>query len=284
MARPRPQQVRRAFSRAAAGFAGGDFLHAEIRRRMLEQLDWVRLEPGLIIDAGCGPGEARAGLKRRFPDARLLALDASAGMLRLAEGRRVRGDLQQMPLADGCAQLLFSNLALHWCPAMGAALAEFRRVLDSPGLLFFSMFGPDTLKELRAVRRGAGFDDQPETLLDMHHLGDALLRAGFADPVMSAERFAVRYEDFLSLEEDLRRAGASRAMMPKGAGLARRDRRRVVAEAFEAGRDAQGAIPVSVEVVYGQAWKAPPRADAEPAEVPIERLSPPIAPSRLLPS
>jgi len=222
MARPRPQQVRRAFSRAAAGFASGDFLHAEIRRRMLEQLDWVRLEPGLIIDAGCGPGEARAGLKRRFPDARLLALDASAGMLRLAEGRRVRGDLQQMPLADGCAQLLFSNLAL--------------------------------------------------------------LRAGFADPVMSAERFVVRYEDFLSLEEDLRRAGASRAMMPKGAGLARRDRRRVVAEAFEAGRDAQGAIPVSVEVVYGQAWKAPPRADAEPAEVPIERLSPPIAPSRLLPS
>ncbi len=263
----------RSFDRAADGFASGDFLHAEIRRRVLEQLDWVRLEPGLVIDAGCGPGDARAGLKRRFPDARMASLDASLGMLQAGKGDRVCGDLQQMPLADGCAQLLFSNLALHWCPAMGAALAEFRRVLDAPGLLLFSIFGPDTLKELRAARRRAGFDDQPETLLDMHHLGDALLRAGFADPVMSAERFAVRYPDFVSLEEDLRRMGASRAMMPEGAGLARRDRRRVVVEAFDAGRDADGAVAVSVEVVYGQAWTAPPSAAAEPAEVPIELIS-----------
>lgn len=239
---------------------------------MLEQLQWVRLAPGLIIDAGCGPGEARAGLKRRFPDARILALDSSRGMLRLGQGERICGDMQQMPLADGCAQLVFSNLALHWCPAMGAALAEFLRVLGSPGLLFFSLFGPDTLKELRAARRRAGFADQPETLLDMHHVGDALLRAGFADPVMSAERVAVRYAGFPSLEEDLRLMGVSRAMMPKGAGLARRDRRRMVAEAFDAGRDGEGTIPVSVEVVYGQAW-APPQGTQEPAEVPLERIN-----------
>ena len=275
MARPRPVQVRRSFNRAAGDFARGDFLHAEIRRRMLEQLQWVRLEPGLIIDAGCGNGDARGALKQRFPGVRVLGLDSSLGMLRLGEGRRVCGDLQQIPLADGCAQLVFSNLALHWCPAMGAALAEFLRVLDSPGLLYFSLFGPDTLKELRAARRRAGFDDQPETLLDMHHLGDALLRAGFADPVMSAERFAVRYADFASLEEDLRRVGASRAMMPGGAGLARRGRRRAVAEAFDAGRDAEGTIPVSIEVVYGQAWTAEPQdaRASEPAEVPLERIS-----------
>lgn len=273
MVRPRPRQVRRSFDRSAADFAAGDFLHAEIRRRMLEQLQWVRLEPGLIIDAGCGRGDARAELKRRFPGARVLGLDSSPGMLRLGQGRRVCGDLQQMPLADGCAQLVFSNLALHWCPAIGAVLAEFLRVLGSPGLLFFSLFGPDTLKELRAARRSAGFDDQPETLLDMHHLGDALLRAGFADPVMSAERFSVRYAAFSPLEEDLRRMGASRAMMPAGAGLARRGRRRVVAEAFDAGRDAEGTVPVSVEVVYGQAWTAPPRGATGSAEVPLERVS-----------
>ena len=275
MARPRPLCVRRSFDRAAADFANGDFLHAEIRRRMLEQLQWVRLEPGLVIDAGCGPGDARGALKQRFPGARVLGLDSSFRMLRRGQGGRVCGDLQQMPLADGCAQLVFSNLALHWCPAMGAALAEFLRVLDSPGLLYFSLFGPDTLKELRAARRSAGFDDQPETLLDMHHLGDALLRAGFADPVMSAERFAVRYADFASLEEDLRRMGASRAMMPRGAGLARRDRRHAVAEAFDAGRDAEGTIPVSIEIVYGQAWTAEPRdaRASEPAEVPLERIS-----------
>ena len=240
---------------------------------MLEQLQWVRLDPDVIIDAGCGRGDARGELKRRFPDARVLGLDSSFGMLRCGQGQRLCGDLQQMPLADGCAQLLLSNLALHWCPAMGAALAEFLRVLDSPGLLFFSLFGPDTLKELRSARRSAGFDDQPETLLDMHHLGDALLKAGFADPVMNAERFAVRYADFPTLEDDLRRVGASAAMMPPGSGLARRDRRRAVADRFEKGRDAEGTVPVSIEVVYGQAWVAPPQGARQPAEVPVERIS-----------
>ena len=273
MARPKPQRVRRAFDRAAGGFGEADFLHAEIRRRMLEQLQWVRIEPGLVVDAGAGWGAARAELLLRFPDAQILALDSSLGMLRAGEGERICGDIQQMPLADGCAQLVFSNLALHWCPAIGAALAEFRRVLGSPGLLFFSMFGPDTLKELRAARGVAGLIDEPETLLDMHHLGDALAHAGFADPVMSAERFPVRYADYSMLERDLRACGASRAMMPPGSGLAGRARRQVVQQAFDTCRDPQGAVPVSIEVVYGQAWVAPPRGRREPAEVMLDEIS-----------
>lgn len=273
MARPQPQRVRRAFDRAAAGFARHDFLHAEIRRRMLEQLDWVRIEPACIVEAGAGTGAARSALLARFPDARLLALDSSLGMLRAGAGERICGDIQQMPLADSCCELLFSNLALHWCPAIGAALAEFRRVLDSPGLLFFSTFGPDTLKELRAARSAAGMSDDPETLLDMHHLGDALLRAGFADPVMSAERFPVPYADYAALERDMQRCGVSRAMMPPGEGLASRRRRRAVEKAFRELRDASGKIPVSIEVVYGQAWVAPPRGPEGPAEVSVEEIS-----------
>ena len=273
MSRPETWRVRRAFERAAGGFAEHDYLHAEIRRRMLEQLEWVRIEPSCIVDAGAGPGGARGALLRRFPSARVLSLDSSLGMLRAGAGERVCGDLQQMPLADGSAQLLFSNLALHWCPSVGAALGEFRRVLAAPGLLFFSMFGPDTLKELRRARRRAGFEDDPETLLDMHHLGDALARAGFADPVMSAERFPVKYADYATLEADLRRCGASRAMMPRRAGLAGRGRRRVVQEAFAAQCGADGMVAVSIEVVYGQAWVAPPKGRGEPTEVPLEEIS-----------
>ena len=273
MARPQPQRVRRAFDRAAAGFARHDFLHAEIRRRMLEQLEWVRIAPACVIDAGAGTGTARHGLLARYPDARVLALDSSFGMLRAGEGERICADIQQMPIADASAQLVFSNLALHWCPAMGAALAEFRRVLDSPGLLFFSTFGPDTLRELRGARTAAGINDDPETLLDMHHLGDALVGAGFADPVMSAERFPVPYADYATLEQDMHRSGVSRAMMAPGAGLAARGRRRTVEEAFEALRDAEGTVPVSIEVVYGQAWVAPPRGRDRPTEVAPEEIS-----------
>lgn len=273
MARPQPQRVRRAFDRAGAGFARHDFLHAEIRRRMLEQLQWVRIEPARLIDAGAGSGGARIELLRRFPAARVLALDCSLGMLRAGRGERICGDIQQMPLADACAQLVFSNLALHWCPAIGAALAEFRRVLDSPGLLFFSTFGPDTLREVRRARSAAGWQDDPETLLDMHHLGDALARAGFADPVMSAERFPMPYADYATLERDMQRCGLSRAMMPRGSGLAGRGRRRVVEKAFNGQRDADGTVPVSIEVVYGQAWVAPPRGRRGRTEVSLEQIS-----------
>ncbi len=240
---------------------------------MLEQLDWVRIEPACIIDAGAGPGGARDELLRRFSEARVLSLDSSLGMLRAGTGERICGDMQKMPLADGCAQLLFSNLALHWCPAIGAALAEFRRVLDSPGLVFFSMFGPDTLRELRRARSSAGLEDDPETLVDMHHLGDALVRAGFADPVMSAERFPVPYADYATLEGDLRRCGAGLAMMHGSRGLAGRRRRQAVEEAFAAQRGTDGMVAVSIEVVYGQAWVAPPKGRGEPTEVPLEEIS-----------
>lgn len=240
---------------------------------MLEQLEWVRVEPACVIDAGAGTGAARSGLLSRYPDARVLALDSSFGMLRAGEGERICGDIQQMPVADACAQLVFSNLALHWCPAMGAALAEFRRVLDSPGLVFFSMFGPDTLRELRRARSSAGLVDDPETLLDMHHLGDALVQAGFADPVMSAERFPVPYPDYATLEGDLRHCGAGPAMMSGSSGLAGPRRRRVVEEAFAAQRGADGMVAVSIEVVYGQAWAAPPKGRGEPTEVPLEEIS-----------
>lgn len=240
---------------------------------MLEQLEWVRIEPACVIDAGAGTGAARSGLHSRYPDARVLALDSSFGMLRAGGGERICGDIQQMPVADACAQLVFSNLALHWCPAMGAALAEFRRVLDSPGLVFFSMFGPDTLRELRRARSSAGLEDDPETLLDMHHLGDALVRAGFADPVMNAERFPVPYADYATLEGDLRRCGAGLAMMSGSPGLAGRRRRQAVEEAFAAQRGSDGMVAVSIEVVYGQAWVAPPKGRVEPAEVPLEEIS-----------
>jgi SAM-dependent methyltransferase len=115
---------------------------------MLEQLEWVRIDPARVVDAGAGTGGAREELLMRFPQARILSLDVSLRMLRAGAGERICGDMQQMPLPDGCAQLLFSNLALHWCPSIGAALAEFRRVLDAPGLVFFSMFGPDTLRQV----------------------------------------------------------------------------------------------------------------------------------------
>jgi malonyl-CoA O-methyltransferase len=170
-------------------------------------------------------------------------------------------DAERLPLAAGSAQLVFSNLLLQWCdPA--AVFAETARVLETGGLFLFSTYGPDTLKELRAAF--AAVDDAPHVnaFVDMHDLGDALVAAGFADPVMEMEALTVEYADVESIARDLRRGGGQTVLAGRRPGLGGRERWKRMAERYEAHRRA-GALPATFEVVYGHAWKAAPRKAAD---------------------
>jgi malonyl-CoA O-methyltransferase len=170
-------------------------------------------------------------------------------------------DAERLPLAAGSAQLAFSNLVLQWCdPA--AVFAEVARVLETGGLFLFSTYGPDTLRELRAAF--AAVDDAPHVnrFVDMHDLGDALVAAGFADPVMEMEALTLEYADVESIARDLRRGGGQTVLGSRRAGLGGRERWRRMAERYEA-RRRDGALPATFEVVYGHAWKAPARKSAD---------------------
>ena len=267
--------VRRAFGRAACAYDRYAVLQREVGARLLQHLDPIRIEPRRMLDLGCGTGERLADLRKRYPHAAMIAIDVALPMLREARGRtpwwrRALGasapllacaDAERLPLASSCAELAFSNLMLQWCDAP-AAFAEAARVLRTGGLFLFSTFGPDTLRELRAAFAESGGGEHVHAFVDMHDLGDALVAAGFADPVMEMETLTLEYSTVDALAADLRGAGARNALSARPRGLGGRERWRRMVERYEARR--RGAIlPATYEVVYGHAWKAAPRRTAD---------------------
>ena len=267
--------VRRAFGRAAAGYDEHAVLQREVGERLLEHLDPIRIEPRRMVDLGCGTGASFAGLRRRYPRAALVGIDAASPMLHAARARApwwrralsaatpllVCADAERLPIAAGSAELALSNLMLQWCdPAL--VFAEAARVLATGGLFLFSTFGPDTLKELRGAFAGAGGGPHVHDFVDMHDLGDALVAAGFVDPVMEMESLTLEYSTVEALARDLKSGGAHNALAGRARGLGGRERWRRMAERYEALRSG-AVLPATYEVVYGHAWKAAPRRSAD---------------------
>ncbi|MEO8409120.1 MAG: malonyl-ACP O-methyltransferase BioC [Propionivibrio sp.] len=275
------RQVRRNFSHAAAGYDAVAVLQREVASRMLERLDYVKIEPERILDLGCGTGFSLTALAERYPKSQLVGADLSEAMLRAGRGERSRvhrvlpflrsrksalvaADALALPFAANTQSMLWSNLMLHWLADVQPALREMHRVLAVEGLLMFSTFGPDTLKELRA-----SFSDgyaHTQRFVDMHDYGDMLLDCGFADPVMDMEVLTMTYPTFDDLLRELRQAGAGCAMHARRHGLTGRATWSAARANYERlARD--GRLPATFEVVYGHAWKAAPKKTADGAAI-----------------
>jgi malonyl-CoA O-methyltransferase len=270
-----PRAVRLAFDRAARSYDAAAVLQREIAARMMARLDYVKFTPATVLDAGCGTGYALAGLRERYPQARQIALDLAPGMLqelrrrenwlgRLTQRLRgttplaVCGDIAALPLAARSASLAWSNLTLQWCNDPAAAFRELHRVLEVDGLLMFSTFGPDTLKELRAAFASVDGLTHTNRFVDMHDLGDMLLEAGFANPVMDREDIILTYDDARSMMRDLKAIGAHNATLGRPRGLMGRGRWAALNAALERFRR-EGRLPATYEIVYGHAWKPQPK-------------------------
>lgn len=270
-------QVRKSFARAAGGYGSADFFAREIDRRMQERLDYVRIEPGRIVDLGCSRGASLAGLRARYPEALALGVDLVPEMLQVARppasgwprwlrlGRDsgpayLAADAVRLPLKASSAGLVWSNLLLHWLDDPLPALAEAHRVLEVGGLLMFSALGPDTFKELRAAFAD-GYAHTQRTI-DMHDLGDMLVACGFADPVMDMEVMTLTYDSLDTLLAEVRATGSSCAMKARRHGLTGRRTWAAVRQAYEALRR-DGKLPATFEVVYGHAWKPQPKTTAD---------------------
>ena len=276
---PEKHAVRRSFERAAASYDRHNVLQCEIGLRLLKHLDPIRLEPRLIVDVGCGTGLFFKELRKRFPHPAMIGVDIAVPMLARAAARTpwwkkivapdhpllVAGDAERLPLAAGCADFVFSNLALQWCRPE-AVFAEAARVLRPGGLFMFSSFGPDTLKELRQAFAAADGYDHVNTFIDMHDLGDGLVHAGLADPVMEMEMITLEYACVEAVARDLKAIGARNSLPGRPRGLSGRGRWRQVIDHYEKQRRG-GALPASYEVIYGHAWKTPPRTLADGRQV-----------------
>lgn len=256
------QQARLAFSRAAERYDSVAVLQREIGQRMLDRLQLVKLQPGTILDVGAGTGVASAALAAHYRKSRVLALDFALPMLQqarkrgawLRKPRCICGDLEQLPLADQSVDMIYSNAALQWSNDLDHTFREFRRVLSPGGLLMFTTFGPDTLKELRAAWAEVDSKAHVSTFIDMHDVGDALLRAGLADPVMDVDRMTLTYQTVNGLMRELKILGAHNVSSGRRRGLTGKGHLQTMQQAYERFRSPDGVLPASYEVVYGHAW------------------------------
>ncbi|MDQ6619966.1 MAG: malonyl-ACP O-methyltransferase BioC [Pseudomonadota bacterium] len=278
--------VRRAFGRAARTYDSVAVLQREVGSRMAQRLDLVKITPEAILDAGCGTGDALPELGGRYPLSRRIAADIAVPMLEVARERHapsasafarlqsmwrrsaqgplafVAADVTRLPFAYGTFDLVWSNLALQWVNDLPLAFAELHRVLRVGGLAMITTLGPDTLQEVRKAFRSV--DDAPHVsrFADMHDIGDMLVEARFADPVMHMERLTLTYSDPRALLRDLKLLGATNATHARGRGLFGRERWQRALAALD-GMRVEGQIPATFEVVYGHAWKTEPTRTTE---------------------
>jgi malonyl-CoA O-methyltransferase len=254
-------EVAQAFGRASARYDAAAALQAQVREELLSRLDVLDTPPAVVVDLGAGTGAATAVLKRRFPRAQVIAVDAAAGMLEQVGRRsrfwrplrRVQADAAALPLRDASVDLVFSSLMLQWCHPPDAVLAELRRVLKPRGLLLLSSFGPSTLQELRQAWAQVDTAEHVNAFIDLMDLGAALQRAGFTEPVLDVDRLLRHVPDAATLARDLKAIGANRVGRGRATGLTGPRRYQAMQQVYEAQRQPSG-LPVSWEIVYATAW------------------------------
>ena len=268
-------EVRRAFDHAAASYDAHAVLQREVCDRLLSRLDFMSLQPERVLDVGTGTGYGLAHLRQRYLEAELCALDIAPAMLHAARARLPQpglaqralslfnrggqrhhalcADMERLPLSDSSVNLVWSSLALQWAHDLEATLKGMHRVLAPGGLLMFATFGPDTLKELRAAF--AAVDDAPHVnrFIDLHDIGDMLVNAGFASPVMEMEMLTLTYADLKALMRDLKGIGAHNAAATRKRGLLGKSAWARLEQAYDMHR-MEGRLPATFEVIYGHAW------------------------------
>ncbi len=210
---------------------------------MLERLEWMTLKPKRILDVDCRAGHGSKGLRQRYPEAQIIALDAAYPMLEFMREQEIMvtpvcADAENLPLPDNSVDLVFANLVLSWCPDLKKLLHEWRRVLRPEGLLVLTAFGPDTLQEWQKVFAGKTLP----ALIDLHDLGDALLTEKFSGPVLDMEYITLTYQRAEDLLRELQLTGM----------IAAGEYENSFAESVPLTEE--GLLPVTYEIVYGHAF------------------------------
>jgi len=266
------RHVRRQFERAAARYEEADVLARVTAEQMEARLAGINHVPTHVLDLGCGQGRDLEVLTRHYPAARISAIDVAHAMvahIQPAKGLmsrllrkgpivdRMVASATALPLPASTVDMVWSNLMLNWLDDPAPALREMHRVMKVGSMLMFTTLGPDTLKELRAALGDAGAA-HVHPFIDMHDIGDALVQAGFSDPVMDMDTLTLTYNDFDDLMKDLRLSGSANAAEHRPRGLGQRSVWRAARTRYEQMRQ-DGRLPATFEVVYGHAWKPEPK-------------------------
>jgi malonyl-CoA O-methyltransferase len=268
----------------AARAEAAPWLHAEVARRMAERLVLIRKPPARVLDWWASTGGAQALLAERCPAARVDAVEPNGALLARSERalrgpwwRRLRAAPAQARAEEGVpaggADMVWANMVLHRVADPTRTIARWHDALAVEGFLMFSTLGPDTLRELRSLYAALGWGAPAQEFVDMHDVGDALVQAGLADPVMDMERLDLSWSDAGALLAELRTLGGNAAADRQPGLRTPRWRTRLEAELEQRLRGADGRLHLSFELVYGHAFKPLPRVRVAPTTtVGVEQL------------
>jgi malonyl-CoA O-methyltransferase len=258
--------VKRAFNRNASGYDQCAALQAEVQRRLLDRLDYLRVSPEMILDLGCGTGQAIAALNRRYRSAKVIGLDLAEAMLKearkhyrmLERKRLVNGDFELLPFIENSFDMVFSSLALQWSNDLRGTFTELKRVGKPEGVVMFTTLGTNSLRELRYSWASVDKSPRVHQFLDMHDIGDAMLSAGLLQPVVDMEEIVLTYHEFGDLMRDIKGIGASNADKSRSRGLMTPSKLNRLRDAYkeQAFDEVSGCYRATYEVVYGHAWFA----------------------------
>lgn len=253
------------FSSAAHSYDAHACFQQEAALRLTERLDWFKCKPNRILDIGSGTGLLTELLKHRYPKAHIVGIDLAFGMTHYAQTKFkpkfwapqhyhfICGDAHQLPLKPHQFDLVISNCALQWCHPL-TVFKDLKKVLKPNGLFLFTSLGPDTLHELKASFRAIDTYEHVHPFLDMHDIGDLLVRAGFSDPVMDMERLTLTYPNVRDLCLELKHTGATNIHLSRPNGLMGRSKWAQLKQQYDAFLTADGQYPATFEIIYGHAF------------------------------
>ena len=247
-------QVRSAFNKASSDYDAHAFLQKEIAARLDAKFNVISGKSEVILDLGAGTGLLSQQLSNRFPDAQLICLDfAYLALKNNPSNHKICADAYHLPLTDNSVDMITSNLMMQWCPNLSALFSECHRVLKNDGLILFSTFGPDTLKELKKSWSVVDSEVHVNAFTDMHDIGDQMLQNGFQSPVMEMETLTLTYQTVIDLLRDLKTIGAQ-TVANRSKFLTGKDKFQLMIKMYESYRK-DGKLPATYEVIYGHAWK-----------------------------
>ena len=257
--------MRRRFDRAAATFDGADFVHRHAAAGLYERMSPMLVKVARILDAGAAKGSASRELARRYRGSHVISLDHSPAMLKAAKTGRSRfarvselqADATALPLQPGSIDLAFANMLLPWIDDFGRLFAEINRVLRKDGLFVFSTLGPDALRELRQAWAEVDSGEHVNAFMDMHDVGDALIKEGMRDPVLDVDYLTVTYRDADALIGDLTLVGGRNSLTERRRTLTGKRRFEDMKRSLNAFRG-DGLLACRLELVFGHAWGGGP--------------------------
>ncbi|MDC1417740.1 malonyl-ACP O-methyltransferase BioC [Candidatus Thioglobus sp.] len=247
-------KIRSTFNGAANNYDDNAFLQSEIANRLAEKLKVISIKPQTIIDLGSGTGLLSNKTAEIFPNANLICVDfAQQSLLKNSQNLKVCANAYELPFASNSIDFIVSNLMMQWCPDLKALFNECFRVLKPEGLILFTTFGPDTLKELKRSWSAVDSSAHVNDFIDMHDIGDQMLQSGFQSPIMEMENITLTYEKVLDLMHDLKSIGAQN-VGSRSKALTGKTKFKKMIEMYESYRS-DGKLPATYEVIYGHAWK-----------------------------